>query len=206
MEGLAVTPDEKTPVGIMRSTMHNPEPIRSEVTRIVTFDLKTGDTRQFVYLQEDSKLSNSEITALSKTEFLVVEGDGKFSGDGPAQKHIYKIDLGGATDISGKDANAEFGMMVDGKSVEQSSAEELKAAGIVPVRKRLVADLVQSFGYAHDKLEGIRLIDGNATGCLNDDDFAVSDEDGDGNIEQKVLPGTEQAVDASSLYLIKADF
>lgn len=206
MEGLAVTPDEKTIVGIMQSTMHNPEPIRSNVTRIVTLDLETGATQQFVYIQEDSNLSNSEITALSNTEFLVVERDGKFAGDGPAQKHIYKIDINGATDISGDDAGAELGMLIDGKTIEQSSAEELLAAGIEPVKKTLVADLVQTFGYAHDKLEGIWLIDSNTIGCLNDDDFAVSDEDGDGIIEQKVLPGTEHVIDASSLYLIKADF
>lgn len=205
MEGLTITPDEKVLVGIMQSTMHNPESIRSNVTRIVTFDLESGATKQFLYFQENANLSNSEITAISNTEFLVVERDGKFSGEGDAQKHIYKINLEGATDVSSENSNDEFGLLVNGKTIEQNSADELIAAGINPVKKELVADLVAAFGYPHDKLEGIWLIDQHTIGCINDDDFAVIDTDGDGIIEQKALPGIE-SIDASSLYLLKVNF
>ncbi|WP_425235675.1 esterase-like activity of phytase family protein [Ulvibacterium sp.] len=204
MEGLAITPDERVLVGLMQSTMHNPESIRADITRIVTLDLYTGSTKQYLYRQEKANLSNSEIVALSSTKFLVVERDGNFAGAEAAQKHIYKIDVSGATDVSGDDDAAEFGLMIDGKTIEQSSWEELDAAGIVPVNKELVADLVALNGYPHDKLEGFWLIDNHTIGCLNDDDFAVSDEDGDGTIEQKILPGTDD-VDASSLYLIHLD-
>lgn len=205
MEGLTITPDEKVLVGIMQSTMHNPESIRSNVTRIVTFDLESGASKQFLYFQENANLSNSEITAISNTEFLVVERDGKFSGEGDAQKHIYKINLEGATDVSSENSNDEFGLLVNGKTIEQNSADELIAAGINPVKKELVADLVEAFGYPHDKLEGIWLIDQHTIGCINDDDFAVIDTDGDGIIEQKALPGIE-SIDASSLYLLKVNF
>ncbi|CAZ96139.1 esterase-like activity of phytase family protein [Zobellia galactanivorans] len=205
MEGLAVTPDEKTLVGIMQSTMYNPEKIQSNITRIVTFDLETGYTRQYVYVQETANLSNSEITAISNTEFLVVERDGKFAGAGAAQKHIYKINLAGATDISGSNPKNELGLMVGDKTIEQSTAEELAEANIVPVQKELVVDLVAEFGYRHDKLEGIWLVDDNTLGFINDDDFTVSDNDGDGVIEQKILPGSTD-IDASSLYLVKANF
>ncbi|MBU3026456.1 esterase-like activity of phytase family protein [Zobellia galactanivorans] len=205
MEGLAVTPDEKTLVGIMQSTMYNPEKIQSNITRIVTFNLETGYTRQYVYVQETANLSNSEITAISNTEFLVVERDGKFAGAGAAQKHIYKINLAGATDISGSNPKNELGLMVGDKTIEQSTAEELAEANIVPVQKELVVDLVAEFGYRHDKLEGIWLVDDNTLGFINDDDFTVSDNDGDGVIEQKILPGSTD-IDASSLYLVKANF
>ncbi|MEO1011361.1 MAG: esterase-like activity of phytase family protein [Bacteroidota bacterium] len=201
MEGLAVTPDERVLVGIMQSTMHNPESIRADITRIVTLDLYSGKTQQFLYRQENVNLSNSEIVALSNTKFLVVERDGNFAGSQAAQKQIYQIDLSGATDISTDDPADELGLLVNGSTIEQSTWEELEAAGIVPVQKKLVADLVALNGYPHDKLEGIWLIDGNTIGCINDDDFAVIDSDGDGTIEQKILPGTTD-VDASSLYLI----
>ncbi|RKR15293.1 hypothetical protein CLV91_1376 [Maribacter vaceletii] len=205
MEGLAITPDEKVLYGIMQSTMYNPVNIKNNITRIVAFNLETGKTKEYLYKQEKDNLSNSEIVALSNTEFLVVERDGKFSGAGEAQKHIYKINISDATDVSSDDPKAEFGRMIGDKIIEESSWEELTAEGIKPVSKTLVVDLVQVAGYPHDKLEGIWLIDSNTLGCINDDDFAVSDIDGDGTIDQKILPGTEE-VDASSLYLIKANF
>ncbi|CAM3393694.1 esterase-like activity of phytase family protein [Zobellia roscoffensis] len=205
MEGLAITPDEKTLVGIMQSTLYNPEKIQSNITRIVTFDLETGYTRQYVYVQEAANLSNSEITAITNTEFLVVERDGKFAGAGAAQKHIYKINLMGATDISGTNPKDEFGLMINDKTIEQSTAEELAAANIIPVQKELVVDLVAELGYPHDKLEGVWLVDDHTLGFINDDDFTVSDNDGDGVIEQKILPGSTD-IDASSLYLVKANY
>ncbi|WP_194532878.1 esterase-like activity of phytase family protein [Zobellia nedashkovskayae] len=205
MEGLAITPDEKTLVGIMQSTLYNPEKIQSNITRIVTFNLETGYTKQFVYVQEEANLSNSEITAISNTEFLVVERDGKFAGEEAAQKHIYKINLSGATDISGINPEEEFGLMIGDKTIEQATPEELTAANIVPVHKELVIDLVAELGYPHDKLEGIWIMDNNTLGFINDDDFAVSDNDGDGVIEQKILPGSTD-IDASSLYMVKANF
>ncbi|SHI39498.1 esterase-like activity of phytase family protein [Aquimarina spongiae] len=206
MEGLGITPDESTLVGIMQSTMYNPVRIRTDLTRILFFDLQTGTTKQFLYRQEDANLSNSEIVGLSNTEFLVIERDGKFSGSGPVQKHIYKIDVSNATDVSAANDNEEFGLLINEKTLEESSWEELEAAGIQPVSKVLVTDLVNKTGYPHDKLEGIWLIDNHTLGCINDDDFAVTDEDDNGIIEQKILPGTTPTIDASSLYMIKANF
>ncbi len=206
MEGLAITPNEKTLVGIMQSTLYNPVTIRTDLTRILTFDLTTGKTKQFLYRQEGANLSNSEIVGLSSSEFLVIERDGNFSGNGIAQKHIYKIDISEATDVTGDDISAEFGLLIENKTIEESTWEEIEAAGIVPVKKQLIADLVEKTGYLHDKLEGIWLIDDHTLGCINDDDFAVFDENGDGIIEQKILPGTSQKNDASSLYMIRVHF
>ena len=131
---------------------------------------------------------------------------GKFSGNGPVQKHIYKIDVSKATDVSAANDSDELGLLINNKTLEESTWEELEAAGIQPVSKVLVADLVNKTGYPHDKLEGIWLIDNHTLGCINDDDFAVTDEDDNGIIEQKILPGTAPAIDASSLYMIKANF
>lgn len=204
MEGLAITPNERTLVGVMQSTMYNPSgagATNRTLTRIITFDLRTGTTKQYLYHQDANNLSNSEIVALSNTEFLVVERDGNYAGAGTAQKYIYRINLEGATDVSGTDVEAEFGMLVNGKTLEGCSWDELSAAGIIPVQKTLVADLVALTGYPHDKLEGFWLINHNTLGILNDDDFTVIDEDANGVLEQKILPGSGN-IDTSSLYII----
>ncbi|WP_199915056.1 esterase-like activity of phytase family protein [Aquimarina sp. Aq107] len=203
MEGLGITPNQRNLVGIMQSTMYNPETIRTDLTRILMFDLRTAKTKQFLYRQENSNLSNSEIVGLSDTEFLVIERDGNFSGEGTVQKHIYKIDISNATDVSSTNDEDEFGLLLNGKTLEESTWVELENAGIVPVTKTLIADLVEKTGYPHDKLEGIWVIDDHTLGCINDDDFAVTDEDDNGIIEQKILPGSEPKIDASSLYMIK---
>ncbi|WP_343329825.1 esterase-like activity of phytase family protein [Polaribacter staleyi] len=202
MEGLAITPDEKTLVGIMQSTLYNPskaEVVDFTITRIVTFDIATAQTKQYLYRQDKAKNSNSEITALSNTEFLVIERDGKFQGnDANAQKYIYKIDISNATDVSGNNFNALEGMLINDKTIEQNTWEELIAANITPVKKTLAVDVINRLGkYPHEKMEGIWLIDDNTIGILNDDDFAVTGTD---KLNQKILPGTNN-IDQNTLYI-----
>jgi 3-phytase len=209
MEGLAITPDGKTLVGIMQSALDNPFDdranirSRSRLTRILTFDLASGATKQFIYLQEIPNLANSEIIALSNTEFHVLERDGNFPGNASAPavyKRVYKINLSGATDVSDA-ADAETGKLVNGKTLEQLTVDELKAAGIVPVSKTLVLDiLVNVPGYAHDKPEGIALVKENLLAVVNDDDFGIA-TDGSGGIMQKLLPRTGQ-VDRNIMFFV----
>ena len=206
MEGLTVTPDGKKLVGMMQSTLYNPkkkEVTNFTLTRLLTFDLKTNKTAQYLYRQEKAKNANSEIAALTNSTFLTVERDGNFSREKPAQKHLYKIDLNGATDVSGDFTNPE-GLTINGKTLEQLSWEEIAAAGIIPVSKELIVDLVQAIPnrYPHDKLEGIWLINDTTIGVLNDDDFGVWPKGAE--VVQKILPGTQQ-VDADTLYIIKLE-
>ena len=103
MEGLAITPDGKTLVGIMQAPLEQDAAVSatSKLLRIVTIDIATGTTHEYGY-----KLTNgsgvSEITALNDHEFIVDERDGKGLGDGSTAvvKTLYKIDLTGATDIT----------------------------------------------------------------------------------------------------------
>ena len=125
MEGLTITPDGKTLVGIMQSPLYNPTSAAvsgSLVTRILTFDIATGVTKQFVYLIERANLqANSEITAITNTTFLVLERDGEYGTEatkGAIFKRVYKIDLTGATDISDP-ANGANGKLYGGKTVEE---------------------------------------------------------------------------------------
>ena len=200
MEGLAISPDGKILVGIMQSTLNNPDrqsAVNRTLTRIVTFDLATGQTRQYLYRQNHGDFSNSEIVALDAHRFLVNERDSKSHRPGQdTQKHVYVIDLREATDVSDPEDKAH-GLLANGKALEANSWEELAAAGIRPVRKTLVLDLVRANGYPHDKFEAMWLLDPQHLAVLYDDDFAITSEQG--RIIPKILPGTGKP-DANTLY------
>lgn len=99
MEGLAITPDGKTLVGIMQAELIQD---KGKVVRLVTVDIATGATKEFGYkLTTGSGVS--EIIAVNDHQFLVDERDGKGLGDGTSAvtKSVFLIDIAGATDISG---------------------------------------------------------------------------------------------------------
>lgn len=207
MEGLALTPDGKTLVGLMQSTLYNPS--KKEITnkcliRLVTFDIASGDTKQFVYLQNKETDSTCGIVALSNTEFVVIERDGNFSGEKETHKYLFKIDISGATDVTGSDVQAPEGMLLNGKTLEQCSVEELSAAGIKTVSKKLLVDLTEYLPnkYPHDKLEGLWIIDRNSIAVANDNDFAVTVTDN--KLVQKILPGTDK-IDDDVVYVINLE-
>lgn len=209
MEGLTITPDGKTLVSIMQFPLYNPSSAaiaNSLVIRIVTFDIASGATKQFVYMMESPTLQAvSEITAIDNNSFLVLERDGQFATEANRNtvfKKIFKISLSGATDISDP-ANDANGKLFGGKTIEElKDATTLAANGIVPVTKTLVADLMKDIPtlYPHDKAEGLVIIDARTIAVSNDDDFGIT---GANKVyEKKVLAGTGQ-VDRNSIYFIK---
>lgn len=103
MEGLAITPDGKTLVGIMQAPLLQDT---NKVVRIVTIDVATGSTKQYAY-QLTTGSGVSEILAINDHEFLVDERDGKGLGDNSnaAAKQVFRIDLNGAQEISGLSGN-----------------------------------------------------------------------------------------------------
>ncbi|AZA82798.1 hypothetical protein C1637_23480 [Chryseobacterium lactis] len=203
MEGLCLTPDGRTLVGTMQSMMYVPNKTAAKnttLTRIVTFDTVTGQTKQFLYKQ-DGGASDSvcDITALSNTEFLVIERDGNFGSQGGIKK-VYRINIGGATDVTGSDFTAVDGMKVNNKALEECTWDELATAGIKAVSKTLAVNLVTKLGYEHDKFEGIVYLGNNKLAVFNDDDFGVVD-DGNGNPKAKILPKTGK-VDKGTMYVV----
>lgn len=215
MEGLAITPDEKMLVGIMQSTMLNPDKkVKNlNLTRIVTIDLESGKIAQYLYKQEKNQNSNSEITALSDDTFLVIERDGKYLNfsDKKPQKHIYKITLSSGTNLENVPLDKymkqddKLGLLINGKTLEQNvlkhGYEELAFHQIKPVEKSLVVDVVDKLDYAHDKLEGLWVMDKSTLGVLNDDDFATASKKG--KLKQKYLDKQKSIEDKSTLYIIK---
>ena len=210
MEGLAITPDGKTLVGMMQSPMYNPSKAAvasSMVLRILTFDIATGATKQYAYLMDNITLTGvSDIVAVNATTFLTIERDGLFGGDATnpaAFKKVFKIDIGAATDISDA-ANGTTGKLYGGKTVEElNNIAGLSTAGITPVTKTLVLDLLKDLPsvYPHDKAEGLALLPGNILVISNDDDFGVVDNGASG-FAQKILPLTK-SVDRNRLYFVK---
>ncbi len=205
MEGLTVTPDGNTLVGIVQSALSEPGVASARdvpMTRIVTVDLKTRDVEEFVYPLEDpkQKLAVSEITALSNTTFLVDERDGNKAPK--ANKKLWTIDIAGATDVGprakvqGAQYDPELGLLVDGKPLEllvgavptADGVATLRKAGITPVAKKSNLDLgglldgLDADGkfFGHDKIEGVATRDGGRTLYIADDsDFGIDAATGD---------------------------
>ncbi len=210
MESLTVTPDGKYLVGLMQNPVDNPDiAIRktSKLNRIVFFDPKTGASWQYAYLMDETSSVVSEIAAITNTTFIVSERDQLFAGDAksPAKlKRIYKIDIAKASDISDP-SDSSSGKMVNGRTLEQLGEKELQDAGITPVTKELVVDLLAlPGGYPHDKSEGLAIISDTLIAVSNDDDFGIS-PDGKGGMLPKKLPGMGNAVDINRVYFIKLD-
>lgn len=170
MEGLAITPDGNTLVGIMQNALIQDAAqggAAVNLLRIVTVDVSTGKTtNEYAYLLTTGS-GVSEITALNSHEFLVDERDGKGLGDGSKAKvkQIFKIDLADAADVQSMDGTHAAANAVS-KTLFLDVVKELTANGIT-------ADLIPA------KLEGITLgpdVENNGTTLhtlwvANDNDF-----------------------------------
>jgi hypothetical protein len=118
MEGLAISPDGTTLFGIMQNALlqdHglNPPPSTDRLglnNRLLKVDLATGETHEYVYVLDAINRGQGacEILAINDHEFLVVERDNRSNlqtpRQAPTRKTIYKINLTGATDVSGIDS------------------------------------------------------------------------------------------------------
>ncbi len=106
MEGLAITPDGRTLVGIMQNALiQDADAGATKLLRIVTIDIASGrTTHQYAYLLTTGS-GVSEIVALNNHELLVdeLDGHGRANGDAAKVKQLFKIDLNGAVDVSEMD-------------------------------------------------------------------------------------------------------
>ena len=111
MEGLAITPDGTMLVGIMQSALIQDNGLNAVVdlntvpgrrglnNRILTVDLQTGETHEYVYTMDAINQGRgvNEILAINGHEFLVLERDNRTKlaspPTAPNLKRIYKIDL-----------------------------------------------------------------------------------------------------------------
>lgn len=112
-EGLAVSPDGKYAFAMLQSAMLDEGVGNGSVNRIVKFDTATGEAvAQYAYQMKRSGQGQgvSALVALNDHEFLVLERNNRGVGVGAelatADKEVYKIDLAGASDVSGIDLDA----------------------------------------------------------------------------------------------------
>lgn len=204
LEGLTVTPDGAALVGILQSALANDiserEAKATAPVRIVRLDLATGEVAQYLYILDDPAehgTAVSEIAALSSTEFLVLERDGKFpAADPPVIKKIYRISLAGASDVGvatrqGDILDPARGLLLAGTTTIEAltrgasstaARAALAAHRLTPVRKTLELDIAALLHeldpsgrlYAHDKLEGLAVqAGGDRLVIANDSDFGV---------------------------------
>jgi hypothetical protein len=126
MEALAITPSGTTLVGMMQQNLIQDT---KKYVRIVTIDIATGVTHEYAY-KLTAGTSVSDILAINDHEFLVDERDGSGLGNGDAAvvKHLYKIDLAGATEISTPTIGS--GTPLVGKTLFVDVLAKLNANGI----------------------------------------------------------------------------
>jgi hypothetical protein len=196
-EGLTFNASGTRLYGVMQDPLvnegSNNDGRRSRNVRVVEFDAETGEaTRQFAYQLESRSVLNaidpdtgddfsasnqgrsiglSAITALSDSEFLVIERDNRGLGveetATPLHKRVYRIDISGATDIS---------------AIPLAGSDALPG-DVVPVQKAPELDVLAALAAqgleVPEKLEGLaigpRLADGRHLVLLGtDNDFSVT--------------------------------
>lgn len=172
MEGLAITPNGRTLVGIMQANL---EQDKKKSLRIVTIDLRTGATHEFAYKLTDGS-GASEIVAVNDHEFLVDERGGNGMADSPLPtdtasaaevKKLFLIDLDGAVDVT--DQSGDLSAFAVPKTEFMDLVAKLNAAGF---DSRLIPSKIEGLAFGQDVV-----VDGVSRHTLfvaNDNDFLPS--------------------------------
>jgi uncharacterized repeat protein (TIGR01451 family) len=104
IEGLAITPDGTMLVALVQSPLIQDGGDGGRANRIVTIDVASGDTHEYVYDNRigSKNYNSSEILALNDHQFLIDTRDGKGLGDGSVAvvKQLWAVDISGAQDVS----------------------------------------------------------------------------------------------------------
>jgi hypothetical protein len=185
-EGLAVSPDGKFTFAMLQSATLDEGGGNGTINRIVKFDNITGNAvAQYGYQMKRASQGQgiSSLVAINNHEFMVLErnnlglgaGAAISSGGGAntADKEVYKIDLTGASDITGIDVDAAGAVF----------AKVTKSAKFIDLDATTI-DLdgngsVESAGKSPEKWEGLaigpRLADGSFLVLAgNDNDYSVT--------------------------------
>ncbi len=178
MEGLAITPDGRTLVGIMQAALIQDAAAASKLLRIVTINIRTGKTHEYAYLLTTGS-GVSDIVALNQHEFLVDERDGKGLGDGSKAKvkQIFKIDLAEAVDITD----------MDGATAATHAVSKTLFLDIVDVLTnppynmdpRLIPSKLEGLAFGPDVRYNRTKV--HTLWVANDNDFLQEADDGSGN-------------------------
>jgi len=180
MEGLAITPDGKTLVGIMQNALiqdNNEGGQAKNLLRIVTMDIRCGcTTHQYAYLLT-AGTGVSEIVAINNHEFLVDErdGHGRANGDDARVKQLFKIDLDGAVDISNLDGLTAVQYAVN-KTLFLDLVQLLEANGFSPYN---IPAKIEGVAFGADVRQHGTTV--HTLWIANDNDFLETVPDQNGN-------------------------
>jgi hypothetical protein len=137
-EGLAISPDGNFAYAMLQSAMLDEGGSSGVYNRIVKFDMTTGlAVAQFAYQMATTSQGRgiSALVAINDHEFYVLERNNRGIGVGAtlagADKNVYRIDLTGATDVSGidLDSGAPFTAVTKSGQVIDLDADTLAALG-----------------------------------------------------------------------------
>jgi hypothetical protein len=137
-EGLAISPDGKFAFAMLQSAMLDEGGGNGKVNRIVKFDTATGEAvAQYAYEMKRSGQGQgiSALVAINDHEFFVLERNNRGVGVGAefatADKEVYRIDLNGASDVSGidLDSGAAFTKVSKSGQILDLDADTLAALG-----------------------------------------------------------------------------
>lgn len=204
MEGLAISPDGNTLFGIMQNALIQDNGLSPGTTdrlglnnRILKIDLVTGETSEYVYVLDAINRGQGvcEILAINDHEFLVLERDNRSfllpQPQAPTRKTIYKIDITGATNVSGM-ASLPAGAL---------------PVGVTPVSKQLFINLlapdlnlaltipekIEGLAWGPDLADGRHVLyvisDNDLNPSLATQIYAFAIDPSLINLEQQFLPG-----------------
>jgi hypothetical protein len=180
MEGLAITPDGRTLVGIMQNALiqdANEGGAAANLLRIVTIDIASGrTTHQFGYLLTSGS-GVSEIVSLNDHEFLVDErdGNGRANANDAKVKQLFKIDLDGAVDISEMDGTTAA-MHTVNKTLFLDLVQLLTQNGISAAE---IPAKIEGVAFGPDVKQGRSTL--HTLWIANDNDFLQTVPDANGN-------------------------
>ena len=184
MEGLAITPDGRTLVGIMQNALtQDANEGATKLLRIVSIDILSGHvTHQYAYLLTAGS-GVSEIVALNNHEFLVDErdGTGREANVPPGNstnakiKQLFKIDLDGAVDVSAMDGLTAAANAVP-KTLFLNLVTTLNGSGIDLDQ---IPSKIEGLAFGPDIKEGTTTI--HTLWIGNDNDFVQTVNDVNGN-------------------------
>ncbi len=165
MEGLAITPNDRYLFGMMQNALIQDNGLNPGTTtrvglnnRILKIDLLTGRRQEFVYVLDTIGAGQgvSEILAINDHQFLVVERDNRSNLQtppaAPTRKNIYKIDITGATDVSGIDVLPAGALPASIKSVHKDPFIDLldPAFNLAPA----IAEKIEGLAWGPDLPDG----------------------------------------------------
>lgn len=137
--------------------------------RMLELDLKSGKTRILAYQCDESvygtamKIKLSDLASIDNENFLVVE-QGKDKNQN-YRNVIYKINIADATDISD---------MGEGNEIDLSKVNFVKREKLLDIRQ---------YGWTHEKMEGLTVVDDKTIAVTNDSDFGLETAELNNNCE-----------------------